>query len=260
MISYCIAAYRHRYAAALIEELHKKTSVPYETLVWVNGPGEGLLSFVESKKGEGVPVKVVGYSPDNVGMNSYRDLFLSATHDLIVQIDDDVLLVSREIAQIAADIFKRHPKVKQLVADVWQDEFTTGARPNISSYLSVSDQDGLMDGPIDGWFSIYHRSIMPMLLDAPYEKYFYLGSFVREKLRISGLQGLLCQRMKVFHACGPIYAKVFGYLDVEIEKYKSLGNEGILKAYRSVQNKELDMKKVARRLADVQAILENFKG
>lgn len=260
MISYCIAAYRHRYAAALIEDLHRKTSVPYETLVWVNGPGEGLISFIEAKKVDGVPVKIVGYSPDNIGMNSYRELFLKATYDLIVQIDDDVLLISKEIAQIATDIFDRHPKVKQLVADVWQDEFTTGARPSISIYSSVSQQDGLMDGPIDGWFSIYHRSIMPLLLEAPYEKYFYLGSFVREKLRISGFQGLLCQRMKVFHACGPIYAKMFGYLDLEIDKYKSLGNEGMVKAYESVRVRKLDMKGIYRRLAEVDALLEDFKG
>ena len=260
MISYCIAAYRHRYAAALIEELHNKTSVPYETLVWVNGPGEGLISFIDAKRAEGVPVEVVGYSPDNIGMNAYRELFLKAAYDLIVQIDDDVLLVSREIAQRAADIFDRHPNVKQLVADVWQDEFTTGARPSISMYSSINEQDGLMDGPIDGWFSVYHRSIMPVLLEAPYERYFYLGSFVREKLRLSGLHGLLCQRMKVFHACGPIYAKMFGYLDWEIAKYKSVGNEGMVKAYESVKVRKLKMKEIYQRLSEVVVLLEGFKG
>lgn len=260
MISYCIAAFRHRYTSALIEDLHEKTSVPYEILVWINGPDDGISAFIDWKKREGVAVEIVGHSPENIGMNAYKELFLKAKYDLIVQLDDDVLLVSRKVAEIAAGIFERHPKVMQLVADVWQDEFTTGARPSIDQYREVDKADGLQDGPIDGWFSIYRRSILPLLLEAPYERYFFLGSFVREKLRISGLQGLLCRRMKVFHACGPIYARCFGYLDFEIEKFRSIGNHAAAKYYEIVKSREVDMGLVKNRIREVEDELDMFVG
>jgi len=58
-------------------------------------------------------------------MRAYRMLFTAARYELITQIDDDVLRISPQIAERAAAIFKAHPKVRQLVADTWQDEFTT---------------------------------------------------------------------------------------------------------------------------------------
>jgi hypothetical protein len=128
-------------------------------------------------------------------------------------------------------LFAKFPRVRQLVADVWQDEFTTGARPPIQGYRCVDGREGLYDGPIDGWFSIYHRSILPLLLALPYSEYFPIGGMVRQRLQRQGLRGLLCTRMKVFHVIGPQYASFFGMLDAEVEKYRRLGRRDILDWY-----------------------------
>jgi hypothetical protein len=231
MISYCIVAYRPVYAGMLIRDLIRKTSSPYEILVWLNIEDSALDALMDKAVGEGVPLRVVGRTPDGIGMRAYRDLFVAARYPLIVQIDDDVLSVSRGIAERAAAIFERFPSVRQIVADVWQDEFTNGARPPMDRYQSVYPEEGLCQGPIDGWFSIYHRSVLPTLLALGYSEYCYIGAMMSRELVRLGFMGVLCTRMKVFHATGPAYASFFGMLDFEIEKYRRLQRDAIVEWY-----------------------------
>ncbi|MDM0112237.1 hypothetical protein QTI66_08750 [Variovorax sp. J22R133] len=231
MISYCIAMYRPTYARLLLHELANKTSVPYEILAWLNVEDDALDADIASASKAGVPVRVVGRSPQNIGMLAFRQLFRAAKYPLVAQIDDDVVCISRGMAQRADRIFKRYPKVRQLVADVWQDEFTTGARPPMSAYTAFVADAGLYIGPIDGWFSIYHRSVLPMLLSLPASPYFNLGSAACGRLAQRGLLGLLDRGMKVFHVVGPAYAEAFGMLDFEIEKYRGQGRQEIVDWY-----------------------------
>lgn len=230
MISYCIAAYRPVYSRMLIADLIRKTSVPFEILVWDNS-GDGEFAEFLDAGAANAPIVPVGRSPENIGMRAYADLFRAARHPLIVQIDDDVVCVSRQIAERASAIFAARPDVRQIVADVWQDELTTGARPPLDHYRPVDAAAGLYDGPIDGWFSIYHRSVLPLLLDTPLTDYCCLGAAIRGRLRRQRQRGLLCTQMKVFHAIGPAYASLFGMLDFEIAKYRRLGRTEIVRWY-----------------------------
>lgn len=232
MISYCICTYRARYFYLVVEDLIRKTSCKYEILVWINTRAPDLEPYVQRLVKRGVPIRIVGITQENIGMVGFRDLFRSARYELIVQVDDDVLAISRGIGQIARSIFRRDSKVKQLVANVIQDPFTTGARPSADAYKPYNKADGLYDGPIDGWFSVYHSSIRDVLLDAPYEKFFYLGSHMWLKLKSLKLVGALCTRFKVFHACGPAYAQLFDMLPFEIKKYAGLGSQGMAEAYQ----------------------------
>jgi hypothetical protein len=248
-ISYCIALLRPVYARMLIQDLIKKTSVPYEILVWLNVDDAEMEGFLDKLIQDGRPVRIIGRSPENIGMCAYRSLFTAAKYELITQIDDDVLAISPQIAERAAAIFGAFPSVRQIVADTWQDEFTTGARPPMGTYRPVDAKRGLYDGSIDGWFSIYHRSVLPQLLAIPYAQYCFIGGTVKQQLARTGLQGLLCTRIKVFHATGPEYAWYFGMLDFEIEKYRRLGRQNIVEWYeegaaklpsRSVLDRQFD--------------------
>ena len=87
------------------------------------------------------------------------------------------------------------------------------------------------DGPIDGWFSIYHRAILPVVLSLQMTRYCFIGAAVRRTLIRRRQRGLLCTRMKVFHAIGPAYASLFGMLDFEIAKYRALGRTDIVNWY-----------------------------
>jgi hypothetical protein len=233
MISYCIAVYRPVYAQRLIADLIRKTSTPFEILLWINVDDAELDAFLEEHATLRSPIVVVGTTPDNIGMTAYVSLFRAARYPLIVQIDDDVLCVSRGIAERAAAIFQKRPDIRQIVADVWQDEHTTGARPPLVHYRCLDRHDGLYDGPIDGWFSIYHRSILPIVLTQPIAAYCCLGAAVRRGLQRRGLRGVLCTGLKVFHAVGPAYASLFGMLDFEIAKYRRLGRTDIVHWYET---------------------------
>jgi hypothetical protein len=257
MISYCIAAYRPTYARLLIADLVAKTSVPFEILVWLNVADPSFDREIDNAIAAGVPVRVIGRTPDNIGMLAYRNLFRASRYPLIVQIDDDVVCVSRGIAQRAESVFRRFPTVRQLVADVWQDEFTTGARPSIEHYTAFDAGEGLYAGPIDGWFSIYHRSILPLLLGVQMTKYFPLGGTIAGQLARRGQHGLLDRGMRVFHVIGPEYAAAFGMLAFEIEKYRALNRADIEAWYRRYSEDDLFTAIVTARIAAIRASLDS---
>ena len=229
MISYCVAVYRPVYARLLLAELEAKTSTPFEILLWLNVENTVLEADIAAMQARGVRLSVLGRTPENIGMTAFAHLMRAARYPLVAQIDDDVVCISRGIAQRAQRIFNRHPHVRQLVADVWQDEYTTGARPPLAQYRAFDT--GLYDGPVDGWFAVYHQSILPLILSLPMTPYFALGAAVQARLRARRQNGLLDQGMKVFHVIGPAYAETFGMLDFEIAKYSRLGRGDIVAWY-----------------------------
>ena len=254
MISYCIPVFRPWFAKRLISDLIRKTSTAYEILLWLNNVKDAELdAFLADVRAAGHPVRVVGRTPENIGMQAFANLFREARYDLITQIDDDVICVTPRIAEICAETFARFPKVKQLVADCWRDEFTSGARPARSSYRTFEATCGLYDGPIDGWFSVYHRSILPVLIRSvpgysikirgkrrfPWvhlrlcspSRYFCMGATVQSRLARRGELGLLCTRFKVFHVTETHYVSYFNVIDFEIEKYRRVGRDDMVKHY-----------------------------
>ena len=253
MISYCIAVYRPVYARLLLADLVAKTTSPYEILVWINVASEELEAEIAAVASQGIPLRVLGRTPENIGMTAYRELFKSARYPLITQIDDDVVCVSRGIAERAQRLFQRFPGVRQLVADVWQDEFTTGARPPLEHYCAYDAAEGLYSGPIDGWFSICHRSVLPTLLALPFSPYIGLGGMLRAQLARRGQLALLDRGMKVFHVVGPEYAHRFGMLDFEIEKYRRLGRSEIVAWYEGWRDRGDRVEPSADRIDAIRA-------
>jgi hypothetical protein len=254
MISYCIASYRPTYSTLLVQDLIRKTSAPYEILIWLNTDDERYEKFLEEQRAQGAPVRIVGKTRENIGMQAYPFLFAESQYDLIAQIDDDVVAVSRNIAEYASEVFWKFPAVKQLVADVWQDDYTTGARPPMSSYRAV--EPDLYEGPIDGWFSVFHRSVLPLAQSRYGDIYFPLGALLRNRLRETGRLGLLCTKFKVFHVIGPQYVSYFGMLDFEIEKYRRLGRHEIVNWYEGSRATLPPPEELNSRVRNIFAALE----
>lgn len=250
LISYCIASFRPTYSRLLIEDLIRKTTAPFEILLWLNVDAAEYESFLAEQIELGCPIRIIGKTPENIGMQAYRLLFDEARYELLVQIDDDVIVVSRNIAEQAYEIFRAFPRVKQLVADVWQDEFTTGARPPLSSYRPYNAEYGLYDGPIDGWFSVFHRSVLP-LVDRGGSPYLPLGGLLKNSLRANGSLGLLCTKFKVFHVIGPQYASYFDMLEFEIEKYRRLGRVDVVEWYESAKEKLPSKEELEQRVSGI---------
>jgi hypothetical protein len=238
MISYCIACYRPAYCRQLIDQLVEKTTAPYEILLWINLHDEDFERFLADRTEAGAPVRIVGRTPENIGMSAYPLLFAAGKFDMVVQIDDDVVCVSPFIAERAQEIFDKFPQVGMLTADTWQDEFTNGARPAMQSYHEFNREFGLYDGPIDGWFAIYRKSALTACGNLNASRYCPLGCIVKGRLNSLRQVGLLCTRIKVFHATGAAYASYFGMLDWEIAKYSTLGLPQLSRLYMD-QRREL---------------------
>ena len=253
MISYCIACYRPTYTKLLIDQLIAKTTAAYEILVWINVLNEEFEAFLADRTNAGAPIRIVGRTPENIGMAAYGYLFCAGKFEMVVQIDDDVVFVSPFIAERAQEIFDKFPQVAMLTADVWQDEYTSGARPPLQHYREINREFGLYDGPIDGWFSIYRRQ--PLVAHCGRLKpgrYQAVGCTVKRLLQAGGMSGLLCRRLKVFHVIGPAYASHFGMLDFELAKYESIGRRDIVDWYKRERPSLPSAEELHRRVQQIQ--------
>jgi len=253
MISYCIACYRPAYCRHLIDQLVEKTTAAYEILLWINLLDEAFETFLRSKADAGASIRIVGRTPENIGMSAYPKLFASARFDMVTQIDDDVVCISPCIAERAQEVFDRFPEIGMLAADTWQDEYTTGARPAMQHYRVFNLEFGLYDGPIDGWFSIYRRTSLTVCGDLNPGRYYSLGSHIKARLVSMGQKGLLCKRLKVFHVTGPFYADYFGSLDSEIAKYSAIGRQDMVDWYHHARPDIPSPKSLAARIDQIRA-------
>jgi len=258
MISYCITCYRPRYATLLIDDLVRKTSVPFEILLWLNVDDQEFEHWLHQKQIGGYPIRIVARTPHNIGMAAYFHLFDASRFDMVTQIDDDVVCVSPRIAETASEIFARCHDVGMLAADVWQDEYTTGARPPLEQYRIADRERGLYDGPIDGWFAIYRKSCLHLCRKIERGRYVYIGGRMQGLLRENGLRGLLCTGMKVFHVMGPQYVSYFGMLDFEIAKYAGVGRTDMVRWYSEARNSLPSYEELHRRVQAIRSSLEGF--
>jgi Glycosyltransferase like family 2 len=255
MISYCIACYRPAYCRHLIDQLVEKTTAPYEILLWINLHDEDFERFLTDRTEAGAPLRIVGRTPENIGMAAYPMLFAAAKFDMVTQIDDDVVCISPFIAERAQQIFGKFPQVSMLTADCWQDEFTNGARPPMKSYREFNREFGLYDGPIDGWFAIYRRGSLEACGKLGASRYCPLGCIVKARLKSLHQVGLLCTRIKVFHALGAAYASYFGMLDSEIAKYSALGLQKLSRMYLDQQRELPTPELIASRVEHIRESL-----
>lgn len=256
MISYCIPVSKPKTAMILIQDLIEKTSVPYEILVWANTGDKAFLQFIDNTIRSGVPLRVVGKTPYSIGMVAFKILFQEAKFDMIAQVDEAVLLVSRKIAEKAASYFVRNPKIKQIVADVLQDTYTTGGRPPMKDYTALSPQDGLYEGPMDGWFAIYPRSVFDFLMEAPYERVFFLGSWLKGRIAAAGMKSVLCTKMRVWNTAGPAYSHYFGVASQDIQNLREAGKNNIAHEYACCQLSQKDRSFMENRHAVVRDELD----
>ena len=255
MISYTIACYRPTYARQLIDDLIRKTTAKYEILLWINIVDAEFDEFLASRQASGAPIRIVGRTPENIGMAAYPRLFEASQGEMVAQIDDDVVCVSARIAETAKEIFDRFPAVGMLTADVWQDEYTTGARPPMNQYRLVDAGFGLYDGPIDGWFAVYRKWALGVCRNIRPERYFCLGCAIKGQLGALGQQGLLCTGMKVFHVVDPTYVAHFGMLDAEVEKYRAIGRQDQVNLYTSARGKLPPAEELSLRVERIRASL-----
>jgi hypothetical protein len=254
-----LVAFRPFYASRLVCEVVRKTTVSYELLVWLNVEDPNLEAYIANLVSAGSPIRIVGKTPGNIGMLAFKNLIVEAKGNILVQLEDDVINISRQAAEIADDIFNRYPDVHMVGGHVWQDEYTTGGRPPMSFYNPQVLGEGLYEGPIDGGFTFYRRTNIPLMLDNSIDKYFGLGVSTHLKLIKAGIRGWMTIKIMMFHLHGPIYHSFFpGMLDFEIKKYRGINYFDVAQAYEDEGLTLPDQDEIARRLKNIDAFFESF--
>jgi hypothetical protein len=260
-LSYLLPSYRAFYTSRLLGEIAKKTTLSYEFLIWLNLSDAGLESYIRTLIASGCPIRIVGKTPENIGMAAFKPMIEQAKGEMLVQLEDDVLFVSRRAGEIAGDIFARRPDIGMLSAEVWQDEFSNGGHPRPESYLCADARDQLYVGPIDGGFSVYPRSSIPLLLEAQFRIYMGLGCGMHFRLQAAKKTAYKCRRMRIFHLHGPHDHSIFaGMVNFEIAKYRRIGHSRLVALYEE-QVKRLPPKDVLeKRFRAIERYHESFVG
>lgn len=176
----------------------------------------------------------------NLGLNAYKKLFNAAEGEYIVIVDDDVLDFPVDLDQIFIEYMSTFSDFGFLALDVIQNEFTDGAKPALANYTEVCHKDLVVQqGPTGGWCTVFRRK--------DYRKVKFLfqmknlnfkkgedGTLSRLFRKWLKLKNGIIKNKYCFHACGPYYAKKYGHLEREIEKYRASGLEDYVEKYEAL--------------------------
>ena len=174
----------------------------------------------------------------NYGLNAYKKLISLVNSEYTVIVDDDVLSFPEGLDLLFTDYMVSYPDYGFIALNVIQNEFTNGAKPPIENYREdVREYKIIEQGPTGGWCTCFRMS------DYKKIKWRFLFSRINMKVSEDGmLSYLFSKRLKLksgliknslcFHASGPHYAKEYGHLDREIEKYANSGMKDTVKTYQ----------------------------
>jgi len=238
-ISFVILTWnRYKFLEKCLQELTKsiddKTSC--EVIVMDNGSTDDTANVLKLYEDSEL-VKVIRRN-SNHGLNAYKKLFKAATGEYVVIVDDDVLAFPKGIDSVFLDYMTTFPDYGFLALNVVQNEFTNGAKPGPESYVEEARNNKVIErGPTGGWCACFRKKDynkislrffftnlnMKRSEDGLIAKLFY------KKL---GLKSGLIQEAYCFHACGPYYAKEYGHLEREIEKYAKSGLKDFVGVYK----------------------------
>jgi glycosyltransferase involved in cell wall biosynthesis len=185
-------------------------------------------------------VKVIQLTK-NDGLEAYKHLFNIAKGEYLVEIDDDVLEFPRMVDNLFLDYMQTFPQYGYLALNVIQNEFTSGAKPGPEHYTEETVNGRTIEkGPTGGWCTCFRKAdyskvkldLMLTTLSMKEGEDGFLSGKLKEKL---GLESGIIKSEFCFHACGPYYAKQYGHLDREIEKYATSGMEQMANQYRNLK-------------------------
>ncbi|TDO21420.1 glycosyltransferase family 2 protein [Pedobacter duraquae] len=175
----------------------------------------------------------------NYGLNAYKKLFGMAKGEYVVIVDDDVLSFPKGLDDIFVDYMNAFPDYGFIALNVIQDKFTKGAKPPQENYTDDVRGDKIIEkGPTGGWCACFRKKQYNKVrlrfiftnLDMKQSEDGLLSHLMLRRLKLkSGLiKNELC-----LHACGPHYAKVYGHMERELEKYEKSGLQHIVEEYKN---------------------------
>ncbi|RIJ41465.1 glycosyltransferase family 2 protein [Pontibacter oryzae] len=238
-ISFVILTWnRYKFLEKCLEQLLSsiKDINQCEVVVMDNGSTDATAAVLEAYA-DNKHVKVITRDA-NYGLNAYKKLFKAAAGEYIVIVDDDVLGFPEGVDKIFLDYMKAFPDYGFLALNVIQNEFTNGAKPGPEAYVEETRDGKVIErGPTGGWCACFRAKefrkikflFSLMNLNMKRSEDGLLAKLFQKRL---GLKSGLIKEATCFHACGPYYAKEFGHLEREIEKYAKSGLKNFVDEYK----------------------------
>jgi len=180
----------------------------------------------------------------NQGLNAYKRLFGATSGEYIVEVDDDVLELPAGSDRIFAEYMDAFEDFGYLALNVVQNEFTNGARPALDEYVEdTRGEKTILKGPTGGWCACFRRSdyrkvhseFLSVSLNMGYGEDSFLTENFEERL---SLKSGIIRDAYCLHASGPHYAKLYGHLDREIEKYANSNLDSFVEDYESYRDRD----------------------
>ncbi len=208
--------------ALTLEAIYKRMSntVPFEVIVGDNNSKDTTPEIISR-----YPVNKVVLNKQNINMDLYKDLYELAIGEYLLEIDDDVLELPQDYDLVFLKYFSVFPDFGALALDVVQDQYTDGRK--LSRYIPI-EREGLVvdEGFAGGWALCIKREL--------FEKGGKFGTeqitgrttedgIIMNIVKNNNLRFGLIKDIKCYHASGEYYAKKFGYLEREMEKFRMQG-------------------------------------
>lgn len=230
---------RAPFLSICLENLFKALSyeIPYEIILMDNASTDGTHSVLERYAKED-NVKVV-LNSRNLRLNAYKKLFCMARGRIILEVDDDILMFPDDFDKVFVEYLKAYPDYGYLALNVVQNKKTTGAKASPQCYRDDVRGDRVVEeGPTGGWCTAFYRRHYRLF--RPFLCLFKFSMARPEDGTLSGFIGkVLRKRMGIIknavclHATGPEYAREFGLMKREYEKYVAGGCSNIAEAFKT---------------------------
>jgi len=195
----------------------------YEVIVWNNGSDDGTKEYLDEIAAKHPRVRPI-HSPENVGLNAVALSVARARGYYIVELDDDVVRFPDDWLGKMLCAFKKVPKIGYVVANVVQDEFTTGEKDVPEAYQIVDYDGTIMEhGPAWGWCSMTSLEVLSNIGNFPRRRgrlnFTEDEDYVRRCIQ-AGYTPAILQEVVVFHASGAAMNDKYGYLESCLKKYE----------------------------------------
>ncbi|MEK6396461.1 MAG: glycosyltransferase family 2 protein [Terriglobus sp.] len=235
---------RYKFLEKCLEALVVSTDSPIssEIIVMDNGSTDRTRAVLDRYRNH--PRFKIIHRDKNYGLNAYKALLGEGTGEYIVIVDDDVLEFPPNLNEVFVSYMEAFPDYGFLALNVVQNEFTQGAKPTMDHYVEETREGRTIErGPAGGWCACMRR--------AQYRKIrfrIWLFNLSMRKSEDGMISNQLWRKFKLkfgiikdqfcFHATGPHYAREFGHLDREIEKYSAAGLTSYVESYSKFSDTE----------------------
>jgi glycosyltransferase involved in cell wall biosynthesis len=215
---------RKEFLSCAVTAVISNTQLPFELIIMDNASTDGTSEMCQTLEREHLGVVRHMRLKRNYGTNAYALGFLLAKYKYLVDMDDDILALSKGWDRATIDAFRRFPRLGFLAMNVVQDKYTNGGKHDISKYSESTISDTTLQiGPTGGWFAVTTRPIYNEVggfIFQPYKPFpAEDGKYVRKLSKKGYFAGIL-KKAFVYHASGPYWNGAYGYNKIWDEKYQ----------------------------------------